>query len=76
MRFLRILFMRLLYYYGSTVPCEQSVRSNSSTGLKFVQCRVGGACIEVQKKKKKVFGHVFTSSTKREIRHFHVVVVQ
>ena len=32
-------------------------------------------CIKVQKKKKKAVA-VFTSFTKREIRHFHVVVVQ
>ena len=32
--------------------------------------------IEVQEKKKKVVALSFTSFTKREIRHFHVVVVQ
>ena len=30
-------------------------------------------CIKVQEKQRKVFSHVFTSSTKSEIRHFHVV---
>ena len=34
-------------------------------------------CMEVQEKKKKVMSSsCVTSSTKREIRHFHVVVMQ
>ena len=33
-------------------------------------------CIKVQEKKKKVFCLVFPSSTKREFRHLHVMVVQ
>ena len=33
-------------------------------------------CIEVQKKKKKVVALCSRITTKREIRHFHVVVVQ
>ena len=33
-------------------------------------------CTQVKKEKRKIRGHLFTSSIKLEIRHFHVVVVR
>ena len=52
-----------------------SISFNLSNVDKFFWSWILEDCIEVQEKKKES-RLVFTSSTKREIRHFHVVIVQ
>ena len=53
-----------------------SISFNSSNVGKFFWSWILKDCIKVQKKKKEGPCLVFTSSTKREIRQFNVVVVQ
>ena len=53
-----------------------SISFNSSNVAKFLWSRILKDCIKVQENKKENDCFVFPSSTKREIRHFCVVVVQ
>ena len=53
-----------------------SILFNSSNVAKFLWSRILKDCIKVQEDKKENDCFVFPSSTKREIRHFCVVVVQ
>ena len=53
-----------------------SISFNSSNVGKFFWSWILKDCIKVQEKKKKNVIRLFPSSTKREIRQFHVVVVQ
>ena len=54
-----------------------SISFNSTNVDEFHWSWILKDCIEVREKKKKMFaGLVFTFSSKREIRHSHVVVVQ
>ena len=53
-----------------------SISFNSSNVGKFFWSWILKDCIKVQEKKKKVVVLCSHASTKREIRHFHVVIVQ
>ena len=73
-------------YYGSTVPCEQNWALNGSVWTKcpvkfFNRSKIRPVPCEQRlcrssEKEGESRCLVFTSSTKREIRYFHVVVVQ
>ena len=56
-------------------PKDKPKFSSSNVG-NFFWSSILTDCTEVQERKEKGGGLAFTSSTKRENRHFHVVVMQ
>ena len=56
-------------------PAYSNSLSSSNVG-KFFWSWILKTVSKFRKRKGRFLSHVFTSSTKREIRHFHVVVVQ